>query len=197
MDCSLPGSSVHGIFQAIVLEWAAISFSRGSSQPRDWTQVSRIVDRCFTVWTTSDWVTNDWIILDYWCFSLWASLVAQMIKNLPAIQETWVWSLGREDPLEKGMATHTSTLASKIPQTEEPGRLQSMALQRVGHNWATSLSFFIDVYLFINAVVRYLFFVASLCIFLHSGHLHKSLWILLSITVLIICAPEYHMHSNV
>ena len=52
MDCSLPGSSVHGIFQAIVLEWIAISFSRGSSQPRDWTPVSRIVDRRFTVWAT-------------------------------------------------------------------------------------------------------------------------------------------------
>ena len=49
MDCSLPGSSVHGIFQAIVLEWIAISFSRGSSQPRDRTQVSRSVDRCLTV----------------------------------------------------------------------------------------------------------------------------------------------------
>ena len=49
MDCSLPRSSVHGIFQAIVLEWVAISFSRGSSQPRDRTQVSRIVDKCFTV----------------------------------------------------------------------------------------------------------------------------------------------------
>ena len=49
MDCSLPGSSVHGIFQAIVLEWIAISFSSGSSRPRDGTQVSRIVDRHFTV----------------------------------------------------------------------------------------------------------------------------------------------------
>ena len=49
-DCSLPGSSVHGIFQAIVLEWIAISFSRGSSWPRDWTRVSRIVDRRFTIW---------------------------------------------------------------------------------------------------------------------------------------------------
>ena len=47
MDCSLPGSSAHGIFQARILEWVAISFSRGSSQPRDWTQVSRIVSRCF------------------------------------------------------------------------------------------------------------------------------------------------------
>ena len=54
MDCSLPGSSVHGIFQAIVLEWIAISFSRGSSRPRDWTQVSRIVDRRFTVWATRE-----------------------------------------------------------------------------------------------------------------------------------------------
>ena len=52
MDCSLPGSSVHGIFQAIVLEWIAISFSRWSSQPRDRTWVSRIIDRCFTIWAT-------------------------------------------------------------------------------------------------------------------------------------------------
>ena len=54
MDCSLPGSSVHGIFQAIVLEWIAISFSSGSSQPRDRTRVSHIVDRCFTVWATRE-----------------------------------------------------------------------------------------------------------------------------------------------
>ena len=54
MDCSLPGSSVHGIFQAIVLEWVAISFSSGSSWPRDGTQVSRIVDRRFTIWATRE-----------------------------------------------------------------------------------------------------------------------------------------------
>ena len=54
MDCSLPGSSVHGIFQAIVLEWIAISFSSGSSRPRDRTQVSRIVDRRFTIWATRE-----------------------------------------------------------------------------------------------------------------------------------------------
>ena len=54
MDCSLPGSSVHGIFQAIVLEWIVISFSRGSSRPRDQTWVSRILDRCFTVWATRE-----------------------------------------------------------------------------------------------------------------------------------------------
>ena len=54
MDCSLPGSSVHGIFQARILEWVAISFSRKSSRPRDWTQVSHIVGRCFTVWATRE-----------------------------------------------------------------------------------------------------------------------------------------------
>ena len=64
---------------------------------------------------------------------VWASLVAQTVKCLSAIQETWVRSLGREDPLEKEMAPHSSTLAWKIPWTEEPGSLQSMGSQRVGH----------------------------------------------------------------
>ena len=70
-----------------------------------------------------------------------ASLVAQMVKHLPAMRETWVRSLGRKDPLEKEMATHSSTLAWKIPWKEDPGRLQSMGSQRVRHDWATSLSF--------------------------------------------------------
>ena len=64
----------------------------------------------------------------------WASLVAQRVKPLPAIQDTPVPSLVQEDPLEKEMATHSSILAWKIPWTEEPGRLQSMGLQRVGHD---------------------------------------------------------------
>ena len=63
-----------------------------------------------------------------------ASLVAQTVKRLPAMWETWVQSLGREDPLEKEIATHSSTLAWRIPWTEEPGRLQSMGLQRVRHD---------------------------------------------------------------
>ena len=62
------------------------------------------------------------------------SLVAQMVKHLPAMWETQVRSLGQEDPLEKEMATHSSTLAWKIPWIEGPGRLQSMGLQRVGHD---------------------------------------------------------------
>ena len=60
--------------------------------------------------------------------------MAQLVKNLCAMQETWVQSLGWEDPLEKGKATHSSTLAWKIPWTEELGRLQSMESLRVGHD---------------------------------------------------------------
>ena len=67
------------------------------------------------------------------------SLVAQMVKSLPAMQETWLRSLGWEDPLEKEIATHSSIIAWKIPWTEEPGRLQPTGLQRVGHDCVTSL----------------------------------------------------------
>ena len=63
-----------------------------------------------------------------------SSLVAQMVKNLPTVQETWVQSLGLEDMLEKGIATHSSILAWRIPWTEEPGGLQSMGSQGVGHD---------------------------------------------------------------
>ena len=64
----------------------------------------------------------------------WASLVTQMVKHLPAMQETGVQSLGCEDPLEKGMATPSSTLTWRIPCTEEPGGLHCMGLQRVGRD---------------------------------------------------------------
>ena len=75
-----------------------------------------------------------------------ASLVAQRVKRLPAMQETGVRFLGQEDPLEEEMATHSSILSWRIPWTEEPGRLQSMGSQRVGH-W-TQLSNFISFFLF-------------------------------------------------
>ena len=64
----------------------------------------------------------------------WASPAAQVVKNLPAIWETWLRSLGWEDPLEMEMTTHSNMLAWRIPWTEEPGGLQSMELQRVGHD---------------------------------------------------------------
>ena len=69
----------------------------------------------------------------------WASLVAQLVENLPAVQETWVWSLGWEDPLEKGKATHFSILAWRIPWT-----VYSMGSQRVRHSWATLIFTFIE-----------------------------------------------------
>ena len=65
---------------------------------------------------------------------LMASLVAQMVKRLPIMRETWVQPLGQEDPLWKGMATHSSILAGESAWTEEPGRLQSVGVQRVGHD---------------------------------------------------------------
>ena len=65
---------------------------------------------------------------------MWASLVAQKVKNLPAVQEIWVRSLGWEDPLEEEMATHSSILAWRIPWAKEPGRLWSIGLQEVGHD---------------------------------------------------------------
>ena len=90
VDCSLPGSSVHGIFRARILEWVTISFSRGSSQPRDRTLVSHIGGRRFNLWATRE---------------------APVVKNLPAMWKIWVQSLGQEGPLEKEMAIHSSTLA--------------------------------------------------------------------------------------
>ena len=67
--------------------------------------------------------------------------MAQRLKRLPGMRETGIRSLGREDALEKEMAAHSSTLAWRIPWREEPGRLLSMGLQRVGYDWATSLLF--------------------------------------------------------
>ena len=65
---------------------------------------------------------------------MWTSLVAQTVRHLSTMRETWVQSLGQEDPLEKEMAIHSSTIAWKVPWTEEPGRVKSMGLQRVGHD---------------------------------------------------------------
>ena len=70
-----------------------------------------------------------------WCYTGFSD--GSVVKNLPAMQETWVRTLGQEDPLEKGMATHSSVLAWEIPWTEEPGGLQSMGLWRIGHDWVT------------------------------------------------------------
>ena len=117
-------------------------------------------------WGEKDFMVNAWffsteallyyfsiVIWVFWKRFFWAellkfgissslcrsSLVAQMVKTLPAMQETWVWSLGWEDPLEEGIATPVF-LSGESPWTEEPGGLQSMGLQRVGHDWLTNHS---------------------------------------------------------
>ena len=76
----------------------------------------------------------------------WGSL-GGLVKNLPARQETWVWSLGQEDPLKKGMAAHSSILAWRFSRTEYPGELQSMGSQRAGHGWATNTYFLLKIVL--------------------------------------------------
>ena len=120
VDCSLPGSSVHGIFWARILKRVAISYSRVSS----WSSVIAVV-------VLFNFISK----MSQICYRpLGASLVVQMVKNLPAMQVTQVRSLGWDDPLERKVATHPSILAGIIPWTEEPGRLSSVGSQRVRHN---------------------------------------------------------------
>ena len=98
------------------------------------------------------YVLNLWHIYTHCIVSMtWVSLAAQAVRNLPAMRETQVWSLGWENPLEKGMALHSSTPAWRIPWTEKPGGLQSMGSQRVRHDWATSISlhFIYGIYIYI------------------------------------------------
>ena len=99
------------------------------------------------IWHKVKWEWYNFTILNVISIKTWkeiviecaqrgASLLAQLVKNLSAMWETWVQSLGWEDPLEKDMATHSSTLAWRIPWMEEPGRLQSTGSQRVEHDWS-------------------------------------------------------------
>ena len=103
--------------------------TKSQTQLSDWTELNwterRAINSLSQKITWSDLYSNN-------------SLVAQMVKNLPAVQETQVRSLGQEDHLEKGMATHSTVLAQRILWTEEPGWLQSLGSQRVGHDWATN-----------------------------------------------------------
>ena len=86
------------------------------------------------------------ILFVYLLSHVQTSLVAQTVKHLPAVWEPWVRSQGWENPLEKEMVTHSSTLAWKIPWTEESGGLQSMGSQKVRHDWATSLSSHVQLF---------------------------------------------------
>ena len=97
------------------------------------------------LWCYVDWFSNIKLLprinsIWSWFTVLCGFPVPQLVKNLPATWETWVRSLGWEDPLEKGTATHSSIVAWRTQWTGEPGGLQSMGSQRVGHNWATFTS---------------------------------------------------------
>ena len=94
----------------------------------------------YSPWVHKEFDTVEWLTFmraSVFMYIWLGFLGGSVVKNLPAKQETWVHSPGQEDPLEMGMATHSSILAWRIPRTEEPGRLQSMGSQRVGHDWAT------------------------------------------------------------
>ena len=112
--------------------------------PAHQPQASSIVHRTWTgnsfhiIFNGGGSINNVWLQEGF--VESWASLVALMVKNLPTIPQTWVWSLDQEDPLEKRMATYSSILAWRIPWTEEPSGLQSMGLQRVRHDWATNIT---------------------------------------------------------
>ena len=140
MDSSLRGSAVHGIFQAGILEWAAISFSRGSSQPRDRTRVSCIADRLFTVWATREAQNSNGTPLQYSCLEnpidggAWWAAVHGVAKSRTRVS-SFIFTF-HFHTLEKEMATHSSVLAWRIPGTGEPGGLPSLGSHRVGHDWS-------------------------------------------------------------
>jgi len=92
------------------------------------------------------------LCLLHWQVDSILKTMTQMVKNLPAMQETWIQPLGWKDPLEKGMATHSSILACRIPWTEGPGRLQSMGLQRLGHDWATNTFTFTENNMYVQMI---------------------------------------------
>ena len=123
MDCSPPGSSVHGIFQARILEWVAISFPKGSSQTRDRIPGSSTgkesICNAGDLWLIPGSGKSPGEEIGYPLQYTWASLMAQLVKSLPAVWETWVQSLAWEDPLEENMATHSDICAWRIPMDRE------------------------------------------------------------------------------
>ena len=119
-DYSLPGSSVHGILQARILEWVTVSSTRGSSQPSDWTLVSCIEGRFFTDWA----------------------------MEFPSGSDGEEFACN-EDPLEVGMATYSSVFAWRFLWTEEAGGLQSVESHRVRNNWAIYI-YITNAYICIN-----------------------------------------------
>ena len=131
IDCSPPGSSVHGIFQARIMEQFAISYSRGSSRPRDQTQVS-----CLLHWQVNSLPLSH-LGSPRSMNTSGKSFLRPPLHLFPLIS-IWIAIIY----VEKAMTPHSSTLAWKIPWMEGSGGLQSMGSRGVGHDWAASLLFF-------------------------------------------------------
>ena len=144
MDCNPSGSSVHGIFQSRILEWVALSYSRGSSPPSDWTHIHMYPSSAGTFFTTVPPGNPNYLL------SHETSLVAQTVKHLPTMWETWVQTRGWEDLLEKEMVTHSSILAWKIPWMEEPGTVHG-----VTKSWTrpSDFTFFLSFYRLVRAII--------------------------------------------
>ena len=123
MDWSLLGSSVH--------EWGAIAFSDNCDDSRYFI--------CFEFLIYAKILVVPFLLNFLFCTG------AQIVKNLSAMWETSIQSLGCKDPLEEGIATHSNILAWRFPWTEEPGGLQSMGSQRVGHDWVINIFTFVRV----------------------------------------------------
>ena len=146
-DGSPPGSPVPGILQARTLEWVASSFSNAWKWKVKVKSLSH-VQLLATPWTTAyqappaKWISHTHTcipsVLAFPFRSPQCITYRVPVKNLPVMQETWAWPQGWEDPLVKGLATHSSLLAGRIPRTEERGGLQSIGSQRVGLYWATN-----------------------------------------------------------
>ena len=144
---SSPGSSVHRISQARILEWVIISFPKGSSLPRDWTCVSCIGMWIFTSHLGSRCIRYYTVIFFNACIKLcvsmgylWSFPGSSVGKESAWMWEIWVRFQGWEDPLEEGMATHSSILAWRISMDRETWWATSMGSQRIGHDWASKHS---------------------------------------------------------
>ena len=121
-----------------------------------------------------------------------ASLVPQMVKNLPVMKETWVQSLGREDPLEKGMATHSSILAWTIAWTEGPGGLQSVGFQRVRFDWVTN-TFIFHIAIVVQLLSRVQLFATSCTAACQAFLSTTNSWSLLKLMFIELVMPSNHL----
>ena len=144
--------------------WRAVIHGVAKSRTRlsDWTELKEVTSISYFLLIFSQMFSPSGLPFSLslskssWCHLLMTfsldtsicrvSLVAQMVKNLPAMQENQVWSLDWEDPLEKGMPTHSNILAWRIPRTEEAGGLQSAGSQRVGHDWVVNIFTLTSIY---------------------------------------------------